>query len=281
MTHRQATAALITITLIWGISITAVKALLDHVSPLAGVAVRFGVAALILSPMLRGLRREEFRAGLRIGIIFAFGVALQNTGLASTSASRQAFLLALAAVLTPAAGAIALRHRTPVGVLMRIVVATLGVYLLTSPGGGLSFNRGDLLTLLASVCYAGQIVAVSHYAGRVSVPRLLAVQFAVTSLFAAVTSPIFEAPRLEPSLALLGIVAFLVASSLTTFSLQLRAQRVVAASEAALVYTFEPLVTATASWFLLGETLSAVQWVGAAVILGAVGWKSGVASRKS
>ena len=47
---------------------------------------------------------------------------------------------------------------------------------------------------------------------------------------------------------------------------------VVTASEASLVYTFEPVVTATASWVLLGEMLSRGQWVGAVAIMAAVGW---------
>ena len=51
------------------------------------------------------------------------------------------------------------------------------------------------------------------------------------------------------------------------------------ASEAALVYTFEPVVTATTAYFAFGETLGPIQWLGGLVILLAVGWpdrRSGV-----
>jgi drug/metabolite transporter (DMT)-like permease len=70
------------------------------------------------------------------------------------------------------------------------------------------------------------------------------------------------------------VLAYLVVTTLTTFGLQVRAQRVVSSSEAALVFTFEPVVTATSSWLLLGETLRGGQWLGAAVIMTAVGWPS-------
>jgi drug/metabolite transporter (DMT)-like permease len=154
------------------------------------------------------------------------------------------------------------------------VVATLGVWLLTGgqTGGAASLNLGDLLTLAASVLYAGQIVAVGHFAGRVHAGRLLAIQFGMTSLLALLLGPIVETPQFTFTWPLLGLVAFLVFSSLTTFTLQIRAQRVVSSSEAALVYTFEPVVTAFVSWLTLGETLSAGQWVGGLVILVAVGW---------
>ena len=276
MTHRQATIALVVITVIWGLSITAVKAIYGFASPLVAVAVRFGLAGLVLAPTLRALTREERHAGVRIGAIFSVGVVLQNLGLELTTASRQAFLLSLAALLTPAVAMVALRQPSRRAVVFRILVASGGIFLLTSPAGELgSVNRGDLLSLGAALFYAGQIVAVGHYARQVNAARLLAVQFVVTALVAGLASPFLEAPRLALSPGFFGLLAFLVAASLTTFSLQLRAQRVVPSSEASLVYTFEPAVTATTSWVLLGETLSRGQWAGAAVIMAAVAWPAG------
>jgi drug/metabolite transporter (DMT)-like permease len=278
MNHRQAVWALITITVLWGISITAVKGLYEFASPLTAVAVRFGVAALLLAPMLRRVTKEEIRAGVLIGSIFALGVMLQNKGLELTHASRQAFLLSMSALMTPAVAALALKHRPEWSVVLRLLVATAGVWLLTSggalglTGGMISLNLGDLLTLGSAVFYAGQIVAIGHYAGRVNAGRLLAIQFGMTSLLSALLGPVIETPHFAPAWPMLGLIAFLVFSSLTTFTLQIRAQRVVTSSEAALVYTFEPVVTAFVSWLLLGETLSGGQWLGGLVILVAVGF---------
>lgn len=285
MNHRQALWALIAITVLWGISIPAVKGLYTYASPLVAVGVRFGLAALILAPMLRGATRDELRAGALIGTVFAAGVVLQNKGLEITAASRQAFLLSMSALMTPAVAALALKHRPAWNVVARLFVATAGVWMLTGgeaegplagsgqASAGLSaLNLGDLLTLAAAVFYAGQIVAIGHFAGRVHAGRLLAVQFGMTSALALLLAPVVDAPRLAFAWPLVGLVGFLVFSSLTTFTLQIRAQRVVTSSEAALVYTFEPVVTAFVSWLTLGETLNAGQWLGGLVILGAVGW---------
>lgn len=279
MTHPQARAALVLVTLLWGVSITAVKGLLAHASPMTAVGVRFGLAALLLLPFLRGLTRAERHGGTVIGLLFAAGVVFQNLGLAETTASRSAFIVALSALLTPAVGALVLRHRVPVSIITRIVLAVGGVFLLTAPGGSLAtINRGDLLTVVSAVLYAGQIVAVGHYVRGSSALRLLAVQFVFTGLAGWSLAPVLETPRFDWSPGVAGLVLVLVAISLTTFGLQFRAQKLVTASEAALVFTFEPVVTAATSWLAFGETLSPAQWIGALVILLAVGIPSPRAS---
>jgi drug/metabolite transporter (DMT)-like permease len=273
VTRAQARSALIAITLIWGVSITAVKGLLAYATPLTSVAVRFGIAGLVLLPALRGLKRPELRGGLLIGLVFGLGVMFQNLGLAHTTASRSAFIVALSALLTPALGALILGHRPSGFVVARLLVAMSGVFLLTAPGGSLAdLNRGDLLTIVAAVLYAGQIVAVGYYATGSDTRRLLGIQLLMTSAISLLLSPALESPRFHIVPMSAALVAFLSASSLTTFSLQIRAQRVVTASEAALVYTFEPAITAATSYLAFGETLGPVQWAGGLIILVAVGW---------
>lgn len=273
MTHRRAIFLLVLTTIIWGLSITVVKALMLHVTPMLAVAVRFGLAGVLLIPLLGGLTGREIKAGLWIGLLFAAGVAFQNLGLAITTPSRNAFIVSLSALLTPAVAALALSHRVPAPLVLRLVIAMAGVFVLTSPGGSLAaINRGDLLTLVSAVLYAGQIVAVGHFAREVSAPRLLCLQFLITGATGAALSPALETPALDPGLTTWLLVAALVASSLTTFSFQLRSQRVVTASEAALIFTFEPVVTAITSYLVFGERLTPVQWLGAAAIMTAVGW---------
>ncbi len=273
MTRAQARTALIVITLLWGVSIAAVKGLLGYVTPLTSVAVRFGLAGLVLLPALRGLTRTELRGGLVIGVVFGIGVAFQNLGLAQTTASRSAFIVALSALLTPVLSALVLGHKPSAKLVARLLIAMAGVFMLTAPGGSLAdLNTGDLLTLVAAVFYAGQIVAVGHYATGASTRRLLGIQLLMTAGMALLLSPALETPRFHVAPLAIALVLFLSASSLTTFSLQIRAQRVVTSSEAALVYTFEPVVTSATSYLAFGETLGPVQWLGGLVILVAVGW---------
>ncbi len=273
VTHRRAILALILVTCVWGVSITAVKALLSHATPMLAVAVRFGLAGVLLIPLLRGTTPREARGGLVIGLLFAAGVVCQNLGLALIPASRNAFIVSLSAILTPAVGALALAHRVPLPLVLRILAALGGVYLLTAPAGSLAaIGRGDLLTLISAVLYAGQIVAVGHWTRGASAARLLCIQFLATGGAGVLLGPVLESPRMDLTPGVGLLVVGLVASSYLTFGLQFRAQRVVTASEAALIFTFEPVVTSLTSYLAFGERLSPQQWLGALVILAAVGW---------
>lgn len=272
MTARRATAALVLVTLLWGVTFPAIKALFLYVSPLVAVGLRFGLAGLVLAPTLPGLTRRELQAGLVIGALFAVGVAFQNAGLAITTPSRSAFIVALAALATPAGGALLLGHRVGPELAGRLLLALGGVYLLTTPGGGLSaVNRGDWLTLVSAGMYAAHILAVGHFARGTSIARVLAIQFLVTAAAGFGAAFAFETRYLHPAPGLLALLAYLIATSLVTFALQLRAQRVLSPNEAALIFTFEPVVAAGTSYLWLGEHLSAMQWGGGALIVLAVG----------
>ena len=273
MTHRQATGALVTITVLWGVSIVAIKLLFSDLSPLAAVGFRFGIAGLILAPTLREVTRRELMAGLWMGVSFGLGVALQNVGLEITTPSRSAFIVTISALLTPALGAAVLRHRIPMTLVVKILVAMVGVYFLTAPTGSLSdINRGDWFTLVSAVLFAVQIVAIGHFALGSSTVRILAIQFLATSIIGLAGATTLETVRFQLTPLAMGLLIFLIGNSILTFWLQIRAQRVVTATEAALVFTFEPVVAGAMSYLVFGERLVAIQLLGGAIIMVAVGW---------
>jgi drug/metabolite transporter (DMT)-like permease len=150
-----------------------------------------------------------------------------------------------------------------------IVLAVTGTWLLTGPGGG-GLNRGDLLTIGCAVLFAGQIVAAGHYAPRLSINRLLALELGSCALLSFAAAPVLETPRLHGTPMLAGLVAFLGLSGLWSFRMQLRAQQVLSPTHTAIVFTLEPVFATLTSYLLLGERLGPLQLVGGAMILGAV-----------
>ncbi|HEU5039376.1 MAG TPA: EamA family transporter, partial [Gemmatimonadales bacterium] len=158
------------------------------------------------------------------------------------------------------------RLLTLVGVLLGI----LGTWLLTAPAGGAGLNRGDLLTFGCAVAFAGQIVAAGHFAPRVPLRRLVTLELLAAAVLSLAFAPVLESPRLALTPAFAALLLFLAVSGLWSFHMQLRAQRVLSPSHTALVFCLEPVFAALASFALLGETLSAIQVLGAGLILGAV-----------
>ena len=269
MTHGRAVAGLVLVTLVWGATFTVVKGALADASPLVLVAVRFGLASLVLLPLVRGITRIELVGGLVLGLLFWGGIALQTTGLAETTPSRSAFITSLTAPLVPIVGWAVHQERPGIRVLIAITIATFGLYLLTDPGTG-GANRGDLLTAVAAVLFAGHIVAIGRFTGRGNAGRLLLGQLGFTALFAALAAPVIGGARFSPTPALLLALLFLVSTAIGTFWYQIRAQRVLSPTETGLIFTLEPVFASLMSWIAIGETLSLVQWLGGGLVVAAM-----------
>ena len=269
MSARRADAQLLAATAIWGVSFVVLKDALSAATPLAFVALRFALAAVVLAPFVpRGpWQPGERAAGLFLALLMSAGFAAQMVGLGDTTPARSAFIVATSSVLAPAIAAVWLRERPRIVVIGALLLATGGIYLLTDPDGG-GLNRGDALTLVTAVSFGAQIVAVARFAGRYDPTRLVWLQIAATALAVGVAAPLLEPVRVAWSPRLFGALAYagLGATALALW-LQMRAQRAMSATRAAVLFCAEALCAAAASWWWLGERLTATQGAGAAAIL--------------
>lgn len=271
MTRRQAVASLILVCLIWGASFTVIKETLALISPLLLMGLKFGLAALLLIGSFRALSRQELVGGMILGLLFWGGIAFQTFGLEGTTPSRSAFITSLATPLVPVVFFLVYRQAPHLLTIAGVILAGVGMYLLALPdarGGGL--NRGDLLTLGCAVMFAAHIVAAGHYSRRGEATRLLAVELATAGAVSLLLAPVLETPRLTPTLWFAAALTFLTLTGLWTFYVQLRAQRVLSPSHAALIFMLEPVFAALTSFVVLGERLAPLQWGGAALILAAM-----------
>lgn len=255
---------------VWGLSFPTVKVALTDASPLAFVALRFLLGALILVPGTRLLplpSGRELAAGLLLGALLATGFATQAVGLQYTTPSRSAFIVALSSVLAPLVAFVAVRERLSWWTLVALALAALGIYFLTDPGAG-GLNRGDWWTVVTAVVFGGQIVAVHELGLRFDVRRLVLMQIALTAVGVGLAAPLLETvrftvtPRSVTALAYCGVAATAVA-----LLLQMRAQRDLSSARAALLFCTEPVFASLASWLWLGERLSLAQWAGGGLIV--------------
>ncbi|MGH7527458.1 MAG: DMT family transporter [Gemmatimonadales bacterium] len=270
MTSRQAVGWLVLVCAVWGVSFVVVKGALGYVSPLMLMAIRFGIATAIIAGSLRGLRREELVAGVILGVLFWSGFAFQTFGLRHTTPSRSAFITILSTPLVPVVHYLIYRSVPRASTVGAVLLAVVGTYLLTSPGGGFGLNYGDVLTLGCAVLFAGQIVAVGHFAPRLPITRLLALELGVAALLSLAASPLLETPTVVPNRLAVAALLFLGLSGLWSFYMQLRTQQVLSPTHTALVFTLEPVFASFASYLIFAERLTPVQLAGGALILAAV-----------
>lgn len=68
-TERLGLLALLTVTMVWGTTFPAMKQLTADLTALQIIWLRFGMAAVLLLPLWRGMRSAEWRWGLGLGVL--------------------------------------------------------------------------------------------------------------------------------------------------------------------------------------------------------------------
>ncbi len=273
MRRYTAEGALVLAALLFGVTFPLVHDALEDVTPFAYLLVRFAVALVALVPFAAVIarsagvdRRLLVRVGAVAGVLLFGGYALQTVGLQYTSPSTSAFITGLYVVITPIVESLVRRHAPPAVVWIGIVVATVGLLLLT--GADVGFGEGEWYTLGCAALFAVWIVYQGGYANRLHPIPFSAMQIAVVVVLcmppaAAQGSGDFTA------LALFAAVFTGLACSSIALSLQLYGQKRIAPSRAALILLSEPVFAAVAG-YINGERLDAVQLLGAAVILAGI-----------
>jgi drug/metabolite transporter (DMT)-like permease len=272
--RRAAELGLVAIAAVWGLTFVMVQDAIERLPTMAFLGYRFVPAGLLMAAVFwRPLKRLDaagWRAGALMGAFLTAGYILQTFGLERTSASNAGFITGLFVVLTPVLGALVLRERVGREAWVAAAVSALGLYLLSGAGGHFEL-RGDGLVLLCALAFAAHILATGRGVERHDAGALVAVQLLVCGaacIAIAGAAGQIEAPRGQTVWSAL-IVTALVASALGFF-VQTFAQRHAPPARTALILASEPAFAGLFGYLLADERLSAVAWLGAALILSAI-----------
>ena len=286
--HSRAVTGTLFVAWVWGASFAAMKfAIQAKLSVGVMLTLRFAIGALCLGLLLLILRvpvrRSALRDGAILGVLLTAVFWLQADGLRFTTTAKSGFITGLYVLFTPVAGLL-LGHRPRLAHAIGALVATGGLFLLVhspeSAQGG--WNRGDTQTLICAVGCGFHIVLTGLYARRSSGWVLAFAQVTVVALLSALITSCLPTPNgwkgagqalAQPgvwlTLAYLGVLATALA-----FYLMSTLQAHLGATEAAILYSLEPVFTALlamSGWVPgIREHLSPLQLLGGAVILSAM-----------
>ncbi len=264
-------AALLGTVLLWGSSFPGIKVVVDTVDPMTYVWLRSLIAALVLAPyVVLGVRRgrdlgDSVRGGLATGIAFALGLWLQGWGTRYTTASNSAFITGLNVVFVHIYVAVA-RRRYSWRLASSLALSIAGLYLLTSPEGGLGL--GDALVLLGAIMWAAQIILIDKYRPGDPIAFTYA-ELVPSTLFLAPALLLYGVPRITAGV-LLVITYLAVACADAAFILQAYGQRYVGPATTAMIFLLEPVFATIFSVILLHEEVTIIQIMGMAMILSAL-----------
>lgn len=277
MKRWHAEAALVCNTLIWGATFVTVKNALDDVSTVLFLALRFSLATLALLILFRGAWsgardvRTSIKGGLVAGSFLFSGYLFQTLGLRYTTAPKSAFLTGLTMVMVPLLAMFVYRSRPRLMEIAGVLLATIGMGLLTLEGAAWAISRGDLLTLCCTAGFAAHILALAHYANKSSFEVLSVTQIAVSAVLSLGMFWWVETPFIRWRWGVISaiLITGLLATALA-FTIQAWAQQHTTSTRTALIFTLEPVFAWITSYLLAGEGLSARAAGGAFLILGGV-----------
>jgi drug/metabolite transporter (DMT)-like permease len=244
--------------------------------------VRFAVAALVFWVVLRvtggwrrvrALPRHVLLTGLGLG---AFGYSMQSglffLAIQRLDVSLVALLLYTYPAFVTVAALVLGRAAFSLRTLAALTVASVGLVLVLLAAGTGAFDIGGaLLALAASVTYTTYILISDRIIGAVDPFALAAlVLTGATASFAVAGLATGSLDLRLSGEAWLWLVLIALVSTVVAVSAFFAGLKRVGPSEAAILSTFEPVVTVALAFVVLGERMSPAQLLGGALVLGAV-----------
>jgi drug/metabolite transporter (DMT)-like permease len=258
------------ITIVWGSSFALVKGSLADFGPFAFLSIRFIAAFLLLAFYILITKskfdRSAIRPGIVLGIFLFLCFALQTIGLKTTSATNSAFITALYILFVPLLSMLMLRRLPTKTVALAVILAMLGLYLLT--GASLSFKLGEVLTLLCAIACAFHIIYTAKYTSKSDTLSLVLVQFGLISLLSIASMFAFgETPHQFSPSALAPALFLAFFATVLAYFVQTEAQKVIEPTKVSFIFICESIFAVFFASVLLGEKLILAQGAGAALIL--------------
>ena len=279
MSRPLAALMLLICTMLWGFAFIAQKSAMDSMGPLTFAGVRYLLGGLLVLPLAfwEKRRRPEPLTGTHwalvagVSLVFFIGSWLQQSGLATTTATNGGFLTGLYVFFVPVLGFFIFRTRPHPIIFACVPLALVGIYYLN--GGGLdSFNQGDLLIVVSAVFWGLHVVLLGHVARATGLPIFVsAISFLVAGAVALSLAFVIETPTLAGiSAGWIEIAYAAILSTAVAFTFQAIGQQYVPPANAAIILSAESLFAAIGGALMLGERLPPIGYAGAALIFAAI-----------
>ena len=270
--RSRAVGILVLATPCWALSFPVMKALAYEQQKLLpggnswfftalGVMIRFGVSGLLMLPFaIRSGRftRREIEQGLLLALFGAGGILFQMDGLTYTAASTSAFLTQGYTIFIPLWIMLTTRRLPSAKICLCVALVVTGMAVLADLDlHSLRLGRGEFETLLASLCFTGQILMLEQprYAAN-RPPQFSVVMFLAMAVFclpivgafmpdAAACLRAYASPSAGAFMVVLIFVCTLIAYSIMNYW-----QKRVTATEAGLIYCLEPVCASIFALFM-------------------------------
>ena len=269
---RLAPWALLLVSASWGLAFVVMKDAIERQSVNSFLFTRFLVAVIamfLLKPtVIQSINREILRKGFIAGLFLAAGYILQTLGLALTGAAVTGFITGLYVVATPVIAALVLRVRITAFTWGCVLLATVGLALLSLKGWNLGY--GEFLVFLCAIAFAAHIIALSKWSNGLDVYAMTIVQLTTCALATGVISLVqgYEAPPDRNGWYVVLFTAIICTA--VAFVVQTWSQAHMSATKVAVILTMEVVFAALFAVVFGGESLSLRTLFGGVLVFAAM-----------
>lgn len=233
---------------------------------------RFLLAFLLLVPLffrdLMKISAVTLFKGMILGAVATLVMATEVTGLKTADASTAAFLENTAVVFVPVFEAVIRRRFPQRNVIISVIIAMIGIALLTLREGSFRPSAGEIFCLIAAMLYACAIILTERMS-HTEKPLIIGVlQVGFMGTFCMILSAMNETVIIPRELSTwYTLLALTVICTCFGFAFQPLAQSQLTSERAGLFCAIGPAGGALTGWVFLGENITAAGIIGMICIL--------------
>lgn len=272
-TSTTATLYILLATLFWGMTFAFIRDAVSVISPFSFLFWRFGTASLLLFIFFYKnihFNKKLITQGIWLGLFLGGTVIFQTIGLQYTTASTASFITALSVIMVMIFSCILERQWPNLSLSIAVILATLGVGLITLTNG-LTLNQGDVWIFLCAIAFAIYIILAGKFTQSNQPLTLTLIQmltiFVLAGIFFVPKHGLAAPTHLNVWIDILFCAIF---ASIISFTLQLKFQKYVSASKTAIIFATEPIFATITAAIYLGERLSIQFAIGATLIFASI-----------
>jgi drug/metabolite transporter (DMT)-like permease len=272
MRLRLAPIALLSVAAMWGAAFVLMKDAIKREDVNSFLFTRFAVAAvvmIVLKPKVSKYFSPDLLVkGLIAGSFLGSGYILQTLGLARTTAAVTGFVTGMYVIATPLIAALVLHQRISRRTWVYVLIATLGLALLSLHGW--SVGSGELLVLCSSIAFACHIIALGQWSSGRDAYAFTVIQLATCALLAGLAS-LRTGYHPPPDRGVWGVVIFTaIFATAIAFIIQTWSQAHMSSTKVAVILTMEVVFAAIFAVIFGGERLTLQIALGGALVVTAM-----------
>lgn len=267
---RLAPWALLLVAASWGWSFVIMKESIERQSVNNFLFSRFALALvimLLLRPqVIKLFNRDLVTRSAFIGTFLGVGFTLQTLGLERTGAAITGFITGLYVIFTPLLAAVILKVRITKLTWGCVVLATIGLGLLSIRGWSIGF--GELLVLGSALCFAGHIISLGKWSSGRDPYAMTVIQLAMCTLLSGLASAVEGGYSPPPDRGVWATVIFTaVVCTAIAFVVQTWSQSHMSTTKVAVILTMEVVFAAVFAVLFGGESLALQTAVGGILVV--------------